>query len=84
MVEVADEVVSGSKSISLVADHLGLVVEPFDRAVIDGHLKPRQDVLLMAANHPGKFANRLQSGMRRPSEPLLQMLFGPRFCFVRP
>lgn len=55
---------SGSESVRLVADHPGLVVEPFDRAVIDGHMKPGQDVLLMAANHPGKFANGLQPGMR--------------------
>ena len=84
MVEVADEVVSGSKSISLVADHLGLVVEPFDRAVIDGHLKPRQDVLLMAANHPGEFAHGFQSGIRCPPEPLLEVLFSPGLCFVGP
>lgn len=30
--------VSGPEPIGPVADHLGLVVEPFDRAVIDGHL----------------------------------------------
>ena len=50
VVQVADEMFSGSESVGLVADHLGLVVEPFDRAVIDGHMKPGQDVLLMAAN----------------------------------
>ncbi len=48
MVEIADEVIGGSESIGLVADHLGLVIEPFDRAVIDGHVKSRQDVFLMA------------------------------------
>ena len=57
VVQVADEMFSGSESVRLVADHPGLVVEPFDRAVIDGHMKPGQDVLLMATNHPGEFAN---------------------------
>jgi hypothetical protein len=42
VVEIADEVVGGSESLSLVCDHLGLVIEPFDRAVIDGHVKQRQ------------------------------------------
>lgn len=84
VVQVADEMFSGSESVGLVADHLGLVVEPFDRAVIDGHMKPGQDVLLMAANHPGEFANGLQPGMRCPPEPLLQILPGPGLCFVGP
>lgn len=84
MVEIADKVVSGSVPVGLVADHLGLVVEPFDGAVGDGHMKPRQDVFLMAANHPGKLANGLQSGMRCPPEPLLQVFLGPGLCFVGP
>ena len=84
MVEIADEVVSGSESVSLVTDHLGFVVEPFDGAIVDGHMKPRQDVLLMAANHPGEFANGLQSGMRRPPKPLLEVLLSPGLCFVGP
>ena len=84
VVQVADEMFSGSESVRLVADHPGLVVEPFDRAVIDGHMKPGQDVLLMAANHPGKFANGLQPGMRCPPELLLQILPGPGLCFVGP
>ena len=77
VVQVADEMFSGSESVRLV-------VEPFDRAVIDGHMKPGQDVLLMAANHPGEFANGLQPGMRCPPEPLLQILPGPSLCFVGP
>ena len=84
MVEIADEVVSGSESVSLVTDHFRLVIEPFDRAVIDGHVKPRQDVFLMAANHPGEFANGLQSGMRCPPKPLLEVLLSPGLCFVGP
>lgn len=82
MVEIADEVVSGSGSVSLVTDHFGFVVESFDRAVIDGHVKPGQDVFLMAANHPNEFAHGLQSGMRCPPKPLLQVLPGPGLCFV--
>ena len=70
MVEIADEVVSGSESVSLVAGHLGFVVESFDRAVIDGHMKPTQDVLFMAADHPGELANGFKPGMRSPPEPL--------------
>lgn len=59
VIEVANEMVSGSDFIGLVADHLGFVVAPFDRAVIDRLVEPRQDVFLMAANHPGKLANEL-------------------------
>ena len=84
MVEVADEVVSGSESVSLVADHFSLVVESFHRAVGDGHVEPAQDVFLMAANHPGEFAHGLQAGMRCPPKPLLQVFPGPGLCFVGP
>jgi len=57
VVEVADKMVSCSKPVGLVADHLGFVVEPFNGAVIDGHVKPSQDVLFMASNHLGKLAH---------------------------
>ena len=39
MVEVTDKVVSCSKSVGLVTDHLGFVVESLDNAVIDGHVE---------------------------------------------
>ena len=56
VVEVADKVVSCSKSVGLVTDHLGFIIETLDNAVVDGHVEPRQNILFMASNHPGKFA----------------------------
>jgi hypothetical protein len=40
MVGIADEMVSGSESASLVTGHLGFFVEPLDGAIVDGHMKP--------------------------------------------
>lgn len=45
MVEVAGEVVSCSRSVALVTDHHGFVIEPLDIAIIDGHVEPSQDIL---------------------------------------
>ena len=70
MIEVADEVIGRSEPICFSADHLGFVLESFDRAVIDGHMKPTHDVLFMAADHPGELANGFKPGMRSPPEPL--------------
>ena len=84
MIEVADEVIGRSEPICFSADHLGFVVESFDRAVIDGHMKPTQDVLFMAADHPGELANGFKPGMRSPPEPLFKILPGPGVCFVAP
>ena len=61
MVEIENEMVSGSEPVGLVTDHLGFVVEPVDRAVADGHVKTSQNVLLMAANHPGELAQRFKA-----------------------
>ncbi len=47
---------SCSKSVGLVIDHFGFVIEPLDSAVIDGQVEPRQDILFMASDHPRKFA----------------------------
>jgi hypothetical protein len=37
-----------------VTDHLGFFVAPFDGVVGDGHVKPGQDVLFMASDHPSE------------------------------
>ena len=56
VVEVADKVVSCSKTVGLVTDYLGFVIEPLDSAVIDGHVEPRQNILFMTSDHPRKFS----------------------------
>ena len=58
MVEIADVVLRGSKAVRPVADHLGLVVQPLDRAVVDRNFKVVHEAILMAAQHPGELAHR--------------------------
>ena len=75
MVEVADVVRCRAESVRLVDDELGLVVQSLDGAVVDGHLEVVEDVVFMTAHHPGKVTHRLEPGVRRPPEPLLEVFF---------
>ena len=61
---------------SSVADCLGFVVESFDGPVINPDFEVVEDVLLVAPEHPGEVPEGLQSGMRRPPEPPIKILFG--------
>lgn len=53
-----------------MADDLGLVVEPFDGAIVDRHPEVVHQVALVAAQHPGELAHGLKAGMCGPPEPL--------------
>ena len=67
-----------------MTDDLGLVVHALDGAVGDALVEVGQDVLLMAAQHPGEIAHGLEPGMSGPPEPLLQEALGPALALVLP
>ena len=52
MIEVPDVVLRRPESVGSVHGELGLVVQPFDGAVVDGHTEVVQDTALMASEHP--------------------------------
>ncbi len=54
MIEVADVDFCCAKSIGLVADNLGLVIEALNRSVMDGHREVVHQIILVAAQHPGE------------------------------
>ena len=57
VVQVPDIVLCSSESIGFMADDLGLVVEPFDGAIVDRHPEVVHQVALVAAQHPGELAH---------------------------
>ena len=60
-----------------MAGDLGLVVETLNGAIVDGHPKIVHQVILMAAQHPGELPHGFETGVGGPSEPLLEVAFGP-------
>ena len=84
MVEIPDVGRGGTESIRLVDNQLRFVVQSFDGAVVDGHPEVVEDVVLMAANHPGELTQRREPRVGRPPEPLLEILFRPTCVRVVP
>ena len=61
VIEVADVIRCCPEAIGFMNDELRLVVQAFNGAVVDGHAEVVEDVLLVAAQHPGEVSQRWQA-----------------------
>ena len=61
VIEVADVIRCCPEAIGCMNDELGFVVQAFNGTVVDGHAEVVEDVLLVAAQHPGEVSQRWQA-----------------------
>ena len=61
VIEVADVIRCCPEAIGFMNDELGFVVQAFNGTVVDGHAEVVEDVLLVAAQHPGEVSQRWQA-----------------------
>ena len=63
---------------------LRVVVHGFGGSVVEGHIEPGKHAVLVATQHPGEVAQRLEATVGGPPEPLPHVALGPPARGVAP
>ncbi len=77
MIEVPYIALGRPESISLVANHLCLVVQSLLGTVVDGHSEIVHQVILVASKQSGEIAHRFELEVRCLPEPSIEIPFAP-------
>lgn len=84
MVDGRDVGVELAEAERAMADHLDLVVHPFQCAVGNADLGPGQDSIEMIADHPCKLLEGLEPGVAGPPKPLPEVRLGSTGLVILP